>query len=57
MNYVELSVFILYFLFMLGIGLYFFFKSKDAAEEIIFFAGILGLEEEIKPDSQHKKEI
>ena len=39
MNYVELSVFILYFLFMLGIGLYFFFKSKDAGEKDYFLGG------------------
>ena len=39
MNYVELSVFIAYFLFMLGIGLFFFFKSKDAGEKDYFLGG------------------
>lgn len=39
MNYVELSVFIVYFLFMLGIGLYFFFKSKDGGEKDYFLGG------------------
>ena len=39
MNYVELSVFVLYFLFMLGIGLFFFFKSKNAGEKDYFLGG------------------
>ena len=39
MNFVELSVFIAYFLFMLGIGLYFFIKSKDAGEKDYFLGG------------------
>ena len=39
MNYTELIVFILYFVFMLGIGLYFFFKSKDAGEKDYFLGG------------------
>ena len=39
MNYIELSVFIVYFLFMLGIGLYFFFKSRNAGEKDYFLGG------------------
>ena len=39
MNYTELLVFIAYFLFMLAIGLYFFFKSKDAGEKDFFLGG------------------
>ena len=32
MNVIEMLVFIVYFLFMLGIGVYFFVRSKDAGE-------------------------
>ena len=39
MNYTELMVFIAYFLFMLGIGIVFFFKSKDAGEKDYFLGG------------------
>ena len=39
MNYTELFVFIAYFLFMLGIGLYFFFRSKGAGEKDYFLGG------------------
>lgn len=39
MNYAELIVFIAYFLFMLGIGLYFFLKSKNAGEKDYFLGG------------------
>lgn len=39
MNYTELIVFIVYFLFMLGIGLFFFFRSKDAGEKDYFLGG------------------
>ena len=39
MNYTELIVFICYFLFMLGIGLFFFFRSKDAGEKEYFLGG------------------
>ena len=39
MNYTELFVFIAYFLFMLGIGLYFFVKSKNAGEKDYFLGG------------------
>ena len=38
-NYVELFVFIAYFVFMVGIGLYFFRKSKDAGEKDYFLGG------------------
>ena len=39
MNYTELIVFICYFLFMLGIGLFFFFKSKSGNEKDYFLGG------------------
>ena len=39
MNYAELIVFIAYFLFMLGIGLYFFLKSRNAGEKDYFLGG------------------
>lgn len=39
MNYTELFVFIAYFLFMLGIGIYFFVKSKDSGEKDYFLGG------------------
>jgi len=39
MNYTELIIFILYFAFMLGIGLYFFIKSKGAGEKDYFLGG------------------
>ena len=39
MNYTELFVFIAYFLFMLGIGLYFFFKGKNAGDNDYFLGG------------------
>ena len=39
MNYVELSVFIAYFIFMVAIGLYFFSKSKGAGEKDYFLGG------------------
>ncbi len=39
MNYAELVVFCLYFLFMLGIGLYFFFRSKNGNEKDYFLGG------------------
>ena len=44
MNYIELSVFIAYFVFMVAIGLYFFSKSKGAGEKDYF----LGDPEEIR---------
>ena len=39
MNYTELIVFICYFVFMLGIGLYFFLKSKSGGEKDYFLGG------------------
>lgn len=39
MNYTELIVFIAYFFFMLGIGLFFFFRSKDSGEKDFFLGG------------------
>lgn len=39
MNIIELCVFIAYFAFMLGIGLYFFIKSKNAGEKEYFLGG------------------
>lgn len=35
----ELIVFICYFIFMIGIGLYFFFRSKDGGEKGYFLGG------------------
>ena len=35
----ELIVFICYFVFMIGIGLFFFFKSKDGGEKSYFLGG------------------
>lgn len=39
MNYVELVVFIIYLIFMLGIGIVFFFKSKGGGEKDYFLGG------------------
>ena len=39
MNYTELIVFIAYLAFMLGIGLFFFFRSKGAGEKDYFLGG------------------
>ncbi|MBR6533935.1 MAG: sodium/proline symporter PutP [Clostridia bacterium] len=39
MNYQELIVFIVYFLFVLGIGLYFFVKTKNGGEKDYFLGG------------------
>ena len=39
MVYTELIVFIAYFLFMLGIGLFFFFRSKGGGEKDYFLGG------------------
>ena len=39
MNVVEMLVFAAYFIFMLGIGMYFFFKSKGAGEKDYFLGG------------------
>ena len=35
----EIVVFVIYLLFMLGIGVYFFFKSKDGSEKTYFLGG------------------
>ena len=39
MNYIEMIVFIVYFVFMLGIGLFFFFRSKSGGEKEYFLGG------------------
>ena len=39
MNLAETSVFALYFLFMLSIGIYFFLKSKNSGEMNTSWAG------------------
>ena len=39
MNFTELAVFAAYFLFMLGIGVFFFLRSKDAGEKDYFLGG------------------
>ena len=39
MDLSEVIVFIVYLLFMLGIGVYFFFKSKDGGEKSYFLGG------------------
>ena len=39
MNYTELIVFVIYFFFMLGIGLFFFFRSKGSGEKDFFLGG------------------
>ena len=39
MVYTELIVFIAYFLFMLGVGLFFFFRSKGGGEKDYFLGG------------------
>jgi sodium/proline symporter len=39
MNYTELAVFIVYFLFMMAVGLYFFFRTKGGGEKEYFLGG------------------
>ncbi|MBP3336842.1 MAG: sodium/proline symporter PutP [Clostridia bacterium] len=39
MNYTEFAVFVVYLLFMLAIGVYFFFKNKNAGEKGYFLGG------------------
>ncbi|MBO4962996.1 MAG: sodium:proline symporter, partial [Clostridia bacterium] len=39
MNYYEFTMFVIYFLAMLAIGLWFFFKSKDKSEKDYFLGG------------------
>lgn len=39
MNLTELVVFIIYFVFMVGIGIYFFAKSEGSNEKDYFLGG------------------
>ena len=39
MNYIEVSMFVLYLLFMLGIGVWFFVKDKEGGEKNYFLGG------------------
>ena len=39
MNHSELLMFILYLVFMLGIGIWFFVRSKNAGEKDYFLGG------------------
>ncbi len=39
MNYTEVAVFIVYLLFMLGVGVFFFFKDKNGGEKTFFLGG------------------
>ena len=39
MNTVELVIFIIYLAFMLGIGFFFFLRSKDGGEKGYFLGG------------------
>lgn len=39
MNYTELAVFIVYLLFMLGIGVFFFIRTKSGGEKAYFLGG------------------
>lgn len=39
MNYTEMIVFVVYLLFMLGIGLLFFLRSKESGEKDYFLGG------------------
>ena len=39
MNKVELSVFVIYLLFMLCVGVYFFMRSRNAGEKEYFLGG------------------
>ncbi|MBP5273416.1 MAG: sodium/proline symporter [Abditibacteriota bacterium] len=39
MNITEISVFLLYLLFMVGIGIYFFFRSRSGGEKTYFLGG------------------
>lgn len=39
MNFSEVIVFVIYLLFMLGIGVYFFLKSKGGGEKTYFLGG------------------
>ena len=39
MNYYELIAFIVYFVLVIGVGIYFFVKGKDSAGEKDYFLG------------------
>ena len=39
MNVTETIIFILYLVFMLSIGIYFFLKNKNADEKVFFLGG------------------
>ena len=39
MNVFEVIAFVIYFLFVLGVGVYFFIKSKDKGEKDYFLGG------------------
>ncbi len=39
MNYYELTSFILYFILVIGVGIYFFVKSKSSSEKDYFLGG------------------
>lgn len=39
MNIIEVAVFVLYLIFMLGIGIWFFMKDKDGGEKTYFLGG------------------
>ncbi len=39
MNTVEIAVFVVYLIFMLGVGVYFFFKDKSGGEKTYFLGG------------------
>ena len=38
-NWAEAIVFIIYLLFMIGVGLFFFFRSRSAGEKEYFLGG------------------
>lgn len=39
MNTIEIAVFVVYLIFMLGVGVYFFFKDKNGGEKTYFLGG------------------
>ena len=39
MNTVEIAVFVVYLIFMLGVGVYFFFRDKSGGEKTYFLGG------------------
>ena len=40
MNYTEMVVFIIYLLFMLSIGIWFFYKNRQGGEKTYFSAAV-----------------